>query len=108
MRLRSAGTRAGWFGFEEHEFDGMFVTVKGGGQRSSLPPQERGPAGGNADEEDKDGRGELSPLGRSLLGQPWPGGANLQRLCRLLRLVMAGPLHINSVCAGGRALHAAK
>jgi hypothetical protein len=79
----------------------MFVAVKGGGFRPILPPQERTPADGNADEEGEDDRDELSPGGRSLLGRPWPRGADLQRLRRLLRRVTSGTLHVNSVSTAG-------
>ena len=95
----AARMRPGRDDFEEHEFDGVFIYMKGGWRRSclprwGLPPQHRTSTSGDAEHKGKEGHGELSPLGWDLLGQRWSRWANLQRLCRLLRCVIAGIAHM--------------
>lgn len=89
--------RPGWYGFEEHQLDGVFVRRKRRWRWSGLPPQQHASTGGDAEHEGKDGNGAWSPLGGYLLEQRGSRGANLQRLRRLLRWVIVGIAHLQTI-----------
>jgi len=72
-------------------------------RRSSLPPQHRASAGGNAEQEGQEGDGKTLPRDPGLLGQR--RRADLQRFGRL-SCADVGILHIQSVGTSGLALGA--
>ena len=93
----------GRFGFEKHELDGMFVWTEGRRWRRSIRrPQHRASASRNAEHEDKEWHGALSPLGRDLLEPRWSSRTDLQRLGRLLRHFIVRVAHMQDHTHCGR------
>lgn len=84
----------GRYGLEKHQLDVVLICTKRRRRRSSLPPQDRTCTGGNPEQEGKERDGGSSPRGRDLLEQRWSRGANMQRLCRLLRCASVAILHV--------------